>query len=688
MKRKVLELNGRDIWVDIPSNPKHKLKELTIEAWVYGKNIRKECGIVSSLGHSAPTFSGYGLYFDSAPGKLRRLTLGLVPSSSTGAIASATSTGAVAANTGWHHVAATWDGQIARFYIDGSEVGSQALPASSINYTPDTGLALGMFQADRPKPIVFEGYLSQVRLWQRARTAEEIKNDMSCLLFAAEEPDLVSYWPLNDGSGSTAVDVGPTGADGQVRLLSTWVDEDVPLKQPELAVAPAGPYDFGTLSETAPPITQAFTVRNTGVCRLRVRSITLDNTADFSLGAITPALPADVHAPVTPPVAPDSLAFEVEAAPRNPGTASAKVRIDYQIPNEKDPRLLDTLTVEIDLRATRAAPVVHRVNAVGARVAHHRSMNALLVDGAGQLWYRPARSVWMLVSGLSDVKAVSGTKSGGGQINQVFALTGDGSLWGLTSITGHRTKVLDGVVDVSAGHNHALALGEDGTVWGFGENMYGQRGGDGDARTWVKVGLEGAARVVAGYFISLALMRDGTLRAWGMNNTYLANRYNMGTFTREPTAVPGLSGIVAIAAAGNKVPTCVAATWSGQVYGWTGVNGNVGERLSQLPTFGFHVRGNPRKVDVDMYEGSEPTAIVLTHDGSVWSWGANRHGQSGRRDALERVDVGVIRGLSSIVDIAHGGTWGIALDGAGGTWEWGGHAFAPQRDVWTPQKTR
>src|SRR4029079_11022143 len=79
---------------------------------------------------------------------------------------------------------------------------------------------------------------------------------------------------------------------------------------------------------------------------------------------------------------------------------------------------------------------------------------------------------------------------------------------------------LSGVVAISAGDDHNLALLGDGTVMAWGANNDGQLGDNSTEESDVPVpvsGLHEAVAISAGGFHSLALLRDGTVRAWGDN---------------------------------------------------------------------------------------------------------------------------------------------------------------------------
>ena len=140
-----------------------------------------------------------------------------------------------------------------------------------------------------------------------------------------------------------------------------------------------------------------------------------------------------------------------------------------------------------------------------------------------------------LGNGTTDNQVRYGGVSGlGGGVVQVsagafhgLAVTSGGTVWawGGGTLTSSSTPVqvpgLTGVVQVAAGVSHSLALRSDGTVWAWGYNQYGQVGDGvtgGVRLTPVEVtGLTGVTKISAGGGFSLALRSDGTVWAWGLN---------------------------------------------------------------------------------------------------------------------------------------------------------------------------
>ena len=73
-------------------------------------------------------------------------------------------------------------------------------------------------------------------------------------------------------------------------------------------------------------------------------------------------------------------------------------------------------------------------------------------------------------------------------------------------------------IDVRCGFNHTLALDSNHTLWGWGDNYYGELGqGDTTNRNKPQKILDNVSSFSAGSYFSLAVKRDGTIWAWGYN---------------------------------------------------------------------------------------------------------------------------------------------------------------------------
>jgi alpha-tubulin suppressor-like RCC1 family protein len=120
---------------------------------------------------------------------------------------------------------------------------------------------------------------------------------------------------------------------------------------------------------------------------------------------------------------------------------------------------------------------------------------------------------------------------------------------------------ISGITSIAAGYYYSLFLQADGTVLATGRNRYGQLGmGDyDDLSTPVAIpGISGVTSVAAGYAHSLLLLANGTVLAMGRNdNGQLGLGFKTQTSNLQPdqqatpVAIPGVSGVTAVAAMGG-----------------------------------------------------------------------------------------------------------------------------------------
>ena len=141
-----------------------------------------------------------------------------------------------------------------------------------------------------------------------------------------------------------------------------------------------------------------------------------------------------------------------------------------------------------------------------------------------------------------------------------------------TKVTGISGKIRKLIPYNSSNSKHVLALMEDGSLYAWGYNSWGQLGvGDNENRnTPAKVNLNG--KVVDIYSADgsyLALMEDGSLYGWGNNSDGelgVGDKVNRNT----PTKVTGISGKIKkiIMSTYNVYTSSYALMEDGTLYGW------------------------------------------------------------------------------------------------------------------------
>ena len=95
----------------------------------------------------------------------------------------------------WYHIAGTYDGSRLRIYVDGVLKGEQTVGAVAVG----NGSPLYFSYNDVPSyPYFVQGMMSEVRVWNRALSADEIAKWM-CRKPSGAEPDLVGYWSMEEG---------------------------------------------------------------------------------------------------------------------------------------------------------------------------------------------------------------------------------------------------------------------------------------------------------------------------------------------------------------------------------------------------------------------------------------------------------------------------------------------------------
>ena len=198
--------------------------DFTLEAWI--KTISTDSGY-------APWDGWPVVYADRPDGGSRDFCTAVVNSKfvfSTGGDADVMVRSTTSVNLGdWVHVAAVRVQQTGtlRVYVNGRLEAVQSGAATSTLDTP-VDIDIG---GNPVNNRYFDGLMDEVRIWNRARTGNEIAANMSRRL-TGTEPGLVGYWRMDEGSGEVAHDSSPSGNDGILRYGPIWIASTAPITEP------------------------------------------------------------------------------------------------------------------------------------------------------------------------------------------------------------------------------------------------------------------------------------------------------------------------------------------------------------------------------------------------------------------------------------------------------------------------
>jgi hypothetical protein len=131
----------------------------------------------------------------------------------------------------WYHIAGVQDVEAGTIsiYVNGELAGSKTLLGSGIS--SDSPLFIGgrnLFGSGRTGEG-FIGTIDEVRIWNTARSAADIKGYMYRRL-AGQEPGLIGYWRFDEGNGSLASDASRGNHPGTLSNGPQWVQSAAPLQ--------------------------------------------------------------------------------------------------------------------------------------------------------------------------------------------------------------------------------------------------------------------------------------------------------------------------------------------------------------------------------------------------------------------------------------------------------------------------
>lgn len=242
---------------------------------------------------------------------------------------------------------------------------------------------------------------------------------------------------------------------------------------------------------------------------------------------------------------------------------------------------------------------------------------------------------------------------------------------------------LTNVKQVVSGSEHVCALKNDGTVWCWGYNSFGQVGtgiavGSGSA-TWSPVQvptLTGVKQISAGSHHNCALAGSAETFCWGRNNF---GQLGNNTTTNSATPVKVLYGSFSLIGgeliASSDSHTCVMMT--GRLFCWgLNTNGQLGDGTTTNRSSAVAI--NAVGAVTQLALGSAHSC-ALRADGTLRCWGGNGSGQLGNGTTTQSLTP-VTVGLTGVKQIATSLDATCALRSDSGVSCWGNNGFGQVGD--------
>ena len=416
-----------------------------------------------------------------------------------------------------------------------------------------------------------DGELDEFRIWNVARTGTEIRTNMLQRL-TGTETNLVAYWKLDEGSGTTATNsaaVTGNAATGTIESSPTWVNSTLPGWGQALAFD--GTDDHVDLGTSAPTLGPRFTEEawiypqisdtskyygfighepNPGDAVSRSPCMYVFGQTRLHAGFGTPNGQWAYHdtTNVLRPYAWNHVAATYDGAfyhvyvngqqvlkePETRIPTNSPVRYIGRIRDSFFPGLMDEVRIwnvarsQAEIQACMAQPLDGTESGLVAYYRFDEGSGATARDAtishrdgtiSGPSWgfstVAPHFGQTTIPANATNVMAIAA----GAWHSLALLSNGTVVAWGLND---HGQcdppPGLTNVVAIAAGANHGLALKADGTLVAWGNNQCTPRGWFASPRV--------RTHIAGGGYHSLALKADGTVGGWGAGT----NRTGSATF--------------------------------------------------------------------------------------------------------------------------------------------------------------
>lgn len=226
----------------------------------------------------------------------------------------------------------------------------------------------------------------------------------------------------------------------------------------------------------------------------------------------------------------------------------------------------------------------------------------------------------------------------------------------------------------ACGDTFAAAIKTDGTLWTWGNNLYGQLGlnSSGAYQTKASPNQVGAltnwSSISCGFANMLAVKTDGTLWSWGRNNNGQLGNSNTSNYS-SPIQIGALTTWLKVVSGSYH---SLAIKTDGTLWSW----GNNG--IGNLGLGNTTYYSSPKQIGAlttwtinNITKTLGSSSLALKSDGTLWSWGYNAQGQLGLGNATNYSSPKQVGLLTDWLRVSGGPYHTLAVKTGGTLWSWG-----------------